>query len=119
MARPIPNRPPVTLYRTLFLAPYFGLIGLQVLWHAWAFPWPAVAVVLVVVPLLVPLPWLLRRSAPRAPLAAALVSLAYFVHGVTEALVLPPPRPLALAEVALCLWVFAAAPAARRAWSAH
>ncbi len=97
------------IVRASVLVSYLALLGLQVLWHGVLAPTHPAILALAVLPLLVPLPWLIRRHAPRATLLAAYLSLFYFVHGVTEALVSPPWRALALVETGLCLWLCAAA----------
>ncbi|HEY3521452.1 MAG TPA: DUF2069 domain-containing protein [Rhodanobacteraceae bacterium] len=78
---------------------------LQVVWHAWWLPpqrMPiAVALSIALLPLALPLAY--WRSPPRALIAAGMVSLFYFCHGVAEAWASPPERVPASLEIALAL----------------
>ncbi len=88
------------------LAAWFALIALELAWYGWLAP-PAqvpaaAAMAIAAVPLALPL--LLLRGRPlRALLLAALVSLAYFCHGVMEAWAAPQIRSLAIVEIVLTL----------------
>lgn len=78
---------------------------LQIVWHAWWLPpqrMPiAVALVIALLPLALPL--LYWRTPQRALLAAGIVSLFYFCHGIAEAWSSRPERALALIETALAV----------------
>jgi len=78
---------------------------LQIAWHAWLLPpqrMPvAAALVIALLPLALPL--LYWRTPPRALIAAGMVSLFYFCHGVAEAWSSPAERVLACIEIALAL----------------
>ena len=78
---------------------------LQIVWHAWLLPpqrMPvAVALLIALLPLALPLAY--RRTPARALIAAGMVSLFYFCHGVAEAWSSPPERALASTEIALAL----------------
>jgi uncharacterized membrane protein len=78
---------------------------LQVAWHAWLLPperMPvAVALAIALVPLALPL--LYWRTPPRALIAAGMISLFYFCHGVAEAWTSAPERVLASVEIVLAL----------------
>lgn len=78
---------------------------LQVAWHAWLLPperMPvAVALAIAVLPLALPL--LYWRTPARALIAAGMISLFYFCHGVAEAWSSPPERVLASLEIVLAL----------------
>lgn len=76
------------MLRWIALAAYVTLIALVFVWEAWAAPATPVPrafwVGLKMLPLAVPLPWLLRGSA-RAHVLAALLLLLYFCEGVATA----------------------------------
>lgn len=78
---------------------------LQIIWHAWLLPpqrMPvAVALLIALLPLALPLAY--WRTPQRALIAAGMVSLFYFCHGVAEAWASPPERALAAVEIALAL----------------
>ena len=96
----------MTLGRTVFTVSTIALILLQWFWHGWL--QPNMALVLVFsVPLLIPLPWLFKGSL-RAAASLFFLSLIHFMHGVTEAMVMPEYRAIALLETALCLFMYAA-----------
>lgn len=82
-----------------------ALVLLQWFWHGWFEPNLAL-VLLLSLPLIIPLPWLLRGSL-RAAASLFFISLIHFLHGVTEAIVTPEFRALALLETALCLIMYA------------
>lgn len=84
----------------------WGLLALlQVAWHAWWIPpqtMPiAVALTIALLPLALPL--LYRRRPQRALLAAGMVALFYFCHGVAEAWASPQERLLAWLEIVLAI----------------
>ena len=76
-----------TLARTLALGGQLALLAVVVAWAGWLGPAggqpAALRAAVVALPLLLPLPGLLRGSR-RAHLWAALVTLPYFMHGVVE-----------------------------------
>ncbi|HEX7130125.1 MAG TPA: DUF2069 domain-containing protein [Rhodanobacteraceae bacterium] len=78
---------------------------LQIVWHAWLLPperMPvAVALAIALFPLALPL--LYWRTPQRALIAAGMISLFYFCHGVAEAWASPPERIAACVEIALAL----------------
>lgn len=78
---------------------------LQVVWHAWLIPpqtMPiAVALAIALIPLALPL--LYWRTPQRALLAAGMVALFYFCHGVAEAWAAPQERGLAWVEILLAV----------------
>ena len=78
---------------------------LQIIWHAWLLPPQRmpIAVALVVALLPLALPLLYWRTPPRALLAAGMIALFYFCHGVAEAWSSPPERIPACVEIALAL----------------
>jgi uncharacterized membrane protein len=82
---------------------------LQIIWHAWWLPpqrMPvAVALSIALLPLALPLAY--WRTPPRALIAAGMVSLFYFCHGVAEAWASPPERVPASIEIALALALIA------------
>ncbi len=98
-----PRRP---FARALFLGAYLPLAGLQWLWHGVLAPTHPALVALAVLPLLIPIAWMFGGPAPRATVLATYLSLFYFVHGVTEALVSAEQRVLAVTEVSLCLALY-------------
>lgn len=93
-----------TLQRIGFVA-WIALALLQIAWHAWLLPperMPvAVALAIALLPLALPLAY--WRTPPRALIAAGMVSLFYFCHGVAEAWSAPREHTLALAETAIAL----------------
>lgn len=93
-------------FRRLALGSYFALLVLTLIWHTWLFPsaYFTVTWVLIVtaLPLLLPLPGLLRGR-PRSYVWAALLSMLYFIHGVGEAIANPQQRWLGLLEILLSL----------------
>lgn len=93
------------LGRSIFTVSTLALILLQWLWHGWLQPNLAFALMFSV-PLLIPVPWLLKGSL-RAAASLFFLSLIHFLHGVTEAMVVPEFRALALLETALCLFMYA------------
>ena len=99
----------VRLSRSLALLGYFSLLGLMLAWHAWLSPprfFPVTLVLLATaVPLLLPLRGLLHGR-PRSHLWAAFLSLAYFTHGIGEAVASPEDRWLGVLEVACALLLF-------------
>jgi uncharacterized membrane protein len=88
------------------LAAWIGLVLLQFAWYLWLAPpanaQPALALVLTLPPLLLPL-LALRTSARRALLWVGIVALFYFCHGVVAAWVIPAARVPALLETVLCV----------------
>ncbi len=96
---------------------WVALIGVQLAWFGWWSPsevlgyWPAL--LLATVPLLIPLPWILRSS--RAALVVGgMILLVHFSVAVSEAWVDPVVRPLALLQIVLIVVYFLALPAFRR-----
>jgi len=85
-----------------------ALLALQLLWHGLLLPsaggarWLVVA--LFSLPLLPSLLLLLGRR-PSAVFWGGVASLFYFCHGITEAWAVAEARPVALAEIALAVWV--------------
>ncbi|HXS72587.1 MAG TPA: DUF2069 domain-containing protein [Rhodanobacteraceae bacterium] len=84
---------------------WVALAALQVVWHAWWLPpqrMPtAIALLIALLPLALPLFY--WRVPQRALLAAGMVALFYFCHGVAEAWSAPLERAPALIEIALAL----------------
>jgi uncharacterized membrane protein len=78
---------------------------LQVVWHAWLLPPERMPVAVVLLIALVPLalPLAYWRTPQRALIAAGMVALFYFCHGVAEAWASPAERTLASIEIALAL----------------
>jgi uncharacterized membrane protein len=78
---------------------------LQVAWHGWLFPPATIPVAAALATALVPLalPLAYWRQPQRALLAAGMVSLFYFCHGVVEAFAAPAARPLAWIEIGLAV----------------
>jgi uncharacterized membrane protein len=102
--------PAVALTRALAVASLLGLIVLGLAWELWLAPlrpggtWLAVKVL----PLCIPLAGILRNRMYTYRWVSLLVWL-YFTEGVVRAWGdQPPGKWLALAEVALCLVLFAA-----------
>ncbi len=108
--------------RAFALTGYFSLLAVVLAWHVWLYPSTRLPVSLVLmftaVPLLVPLRGVLHGR-PRAHLWAALLSLAYFVHGVGETMANPAERWLGLAEVGSSLLLFFSATLFARWAGAH
>ncbi|MBS0430851.1 MAG: DUF2069 domain-containing protein [Proteobacteria bacterium] len=84
---------------------WIALALLQVVWHAWLLPPERMPVAVALSIALLPLAWPLayRRTPARALIAAGMVSLFYFCHGVAEAWASPRERGLALVEIVLAL----------------
>lgn len=95
----------VQLARRIGFAAWAGLALLQIVWHAWLLPprqMPvAAALAIALIPLALPL--LYWRAPQRALIAAAMVSLFYFCHGVAEAWSAPAERPFAWIEIILAV----------------
>ncbi|MGH8234616.1 MAG: DUF2069 domain-containing protein [Rhodanobacteraceae bacterium] len=93
------------LARRIGFAAWVALALLQIVWHAWLLPPPrmpvAVALAIALIPLALPL--LYWRTPQRALIAAGMVSLFYFCHGVAEAWSVPAQRPLAWIEIVLAV----------------
>ena len=93
---------------------WLALIGVQLAWFGWWSPsevlgyWPAL--LLATVPLLLPLPWILRLSRS-ALVVGGMILLLHFSVAVSEAGVDPVARPLALLQIALIVFYFLALPA--------
>jgi len=93
---------------------WVALIGVQLAWFGWWSPsevlgyWPAL--LLATVPLLLPLPWILRLS-PAALVVGGMILLLHFSVAVSEAWADPVVRPLALLQIALIVVYFLALPA--------
>lgn len=107
--------------RTGFAA-WAALALLQVVWHAWWVPPQgtpvAAALLIALVPLALPLAY--WRQPQRALLAAGMVSLFYFCHGVAEAWAGTASRPLAWIEIGLAvLLVLSCARKPRRRTAPH
>lgn len=93
------------LQRRLGFAAWAALAVLQIVWHAWLLP-PArmpiaVALVIALVPLAIPL-WYWRKP-DRALLLAGMIALFYFCHGVAEAWAAPRERVFAWVELLLAV----------------
>ena len=93
------------LAQRLGFAAWGSLALLQIVWHGWLLP-PArmpiaVALVIALLPLAIPL--LYWRRPQRAVLAAGMVALFYFCHGVAEAWSAPHERVFACIEIALAV----------------
>ncbi|MGH8214682.1 MAG: DUF2069 domain-containing protein [Rhodanobacteraceae bacterium] len=93
----------IRIAQRIGFATWAALALLQVAWHGWLLP-PrtvpmAVALAIALVPLALPLAY--WRQPQRALLAAAMVSLFYFCHGVAEAFAATAARPFAWIEIAL------------------
>ena len=100
------------LFYGLTLTGYFGTLILMTAWFAWLYP-PvktpvALALLLIVGPLLLPLRGLLH--ARRYTISwSCFLALLYFIHGVLEAWHTAPTRILGMAEVAFTtLWFVSA-----------
>jgi uncharacterized membrane protein len=85
-----------------------ALLALQFLWHGLLLPPGAgsrsVVVLLFSLPLL-PSVLLLVGRRPSAVFWGGVASLLYFSHGITEAWTVAHARPVALAQIALSIWV--------------
>ncbi|MBS0381823.1 MAG: DUF2069 domain-containing protein [Proteobacteria bacterium] len=81
------------------------LAALQVIWHAWLIPPQAMPLALALAIALLPLalPLLYWRRPQRALLAAGMVALFFFCHGVAEAWAAPQERVLAWIEIVLAV----------------
>jgi len=95
----------IRLLQRIGFSAWIAQAALQIVWYAWLLPperMPvAVALVVALLPLAVPL--LYWRTPPRALIAAGIVSLFYFCHGVAEAWTSAPERVPACIEIALAL----------------
>jgi uncharacterized membrane protein len=95
----------IRLMQRIGFAAWIAQAVLQIVWHAWLLPperMPvAVALVIALLPLALPL--LYWRTPPRALIAAGMISLFYFCHGVAEAWTSAPERILASIEIVLAL----------------
>jgi len=95
----------IRLMQRIGFAAWIAQAILQIAWHAWLLPpqrMPvAAALAIALVPLALPL--LYWRTLPRALIAAGMVSLFYFCHGVAEAWTSAPERILASIEIVLAL----------------
>lgn len=93
------------LARRIGFTAWAALALLQIVWHAWLLPpqrMPvAVALAIALIPLALPL--LYWRMPLRVLIAAGMVSLFYFCHGVTEAWSVPAERLLAWIEIVLAV----------------
>jgi uncharacterized membrane protein len=78
---------------------------LQIAWHAWLLPPQRMPIVVALTIALLPLalPLLYWRTPPKALIAAGMISLFYFCHGVAEAWTSPAERVPACIELALAL----------------
>ena len=96
---------------------WLALIGLQLLWFGWLVPSASLGrlggTLFAVVPLLLPLWWILRLGRD-ALVVGGMILLAYFCFAVVEAWVNPPVRWLALIEIALIVLYFTGLLAIRR-----
>ncbi len=85
-----------------------ALLALQLLWHGLLLPSdigkPWAVALLFSLPLLPSLLLLVGRR-PSAVFWGGVASLFYFCHGITETWTVAQARPLALAEIALAVWV--------------
>lgn len=95
----------IRLMQRVGFAAWMAQAALQIAWHAWWLPpqrMPvAVALVIALLPLALPL--LYWRTPPRALIAAGMISLFYFCHGVAEAWTSAPERVPACIEIVLAL----------------
>ena len=95
----------IRLMQRVGFAAWMAQAALQIAWHAWWLPpqrMPvAVALVIALLPLALPL--LYWRTPPRALIAAGMISLFYFCHGVAEAWTSAPERIPACIEIVLAL----------------
>ncbi len=94
---------------SITLIGYFGLLSSVILWNTVLDPVPkspvALILVLVAVPLLFPLRGLLHGR-PSSNIFAALLSLVYFVHGVTVVASDPDTRIFIVLEIFFSLALF-------------
>lgn len=98
------------LQQRLGLTAWGALAALQIVWHAWLLP-PlqtpvAATLALALLPLAIPL--LYWRHPARALLAAGIICLFYFCHGVVAAWAAPGERVLACIEIVLAVGVILA-----------
>ncbi len=114
-----PALPPAVAWtRAVAVASLLGLILLGLLWELWWAPTGHGTLALKVLPLTLPLAGLLKNRMYTYRWLSLLVWL-YFVEGVVRATSdRGPSVPLAWAEVALCLLLFAAC-AAHVRWRLH
>jgi uncharacterized membrane protein len=95
----------IRIMQRVGFAAWIAQAFLQIAWHAWLLPperMPvAVALAIALLPLALPL--LYWRTPPRALIAAGMISLFYFCHGVAEAWTSPAERMLASLEIVLAL----------------
>lgn len=110
LASPRPASPELLMIRRVAVGSLLGLIVLGLAWELWLAPlrpggtWVA----LKVLPLCLPLAGLLRHRMYTYRWVSLLVWI-YFTEGVVRAWSDPPPSSyLAMAEIALCLMLFAA-----------
>lgn len=93
------------LAQRIGIAAWLALALLQVAWHAWLLPpsrMPiAVALLVALLPLALPLAY--WRKPQKALIAAGMVALFYFCHGVAETWTVPAERALAGIEIALAV----------------
>lgn len=84
----------------------WGLLALlQIAWHAWLIPPQSMPLALALAIALLPLalPLLYWRRPQRALLAAGMIALFYFCHGVAEGWAVPQERVLAWIEIVLAI----------------
>ena len=93
----------VRLAQRIGFAGWAALALLQVAWHGWLLPPATMSVAAVLAIALVPLalPLAYWRQPQRVLLAAGMVGLFYFCHGVAEAFAATAARPLAWIEIGL------------------
>ena len=99
---------PRRLARGLTLAAHFTLLLSLLAWYGWRFPSPTLGqwlTAIFVLPLLAPLPGLLRGK-PYTHAWTSLLSLVYILLGMTEALANPGERSYALAALLASLALF-------------
>jgi uncharacterized membrane protein len=97
--------------RVFALAGIAALLALQLLWHGIWMPPRSISPWLYALFFCLPLApalWLALRRRNTAAFAGALAVLLYFCHGVMEAMSTPAERSLAMAEIALSIWVIMA-----------
>lgn len=102
--------------KTVFVVLFVALIGVEGWWLTWLTYGRIGAALFLLIPLLVCLPWVISGG-HRARLVASLVSLAYLVHGITEATAADQPRAAAFAVTGLCFGLYGALILARRSKS--
>lgn len=97
------------IHHFIALLGFFGLYGLLMFWNTILYPSTrlpiALALLLVITPLLLPLRGFLNAN-PRSCAWMAYLSIAYFMHGTVEAYVNPVERMIACLEVAFSLMLF-------------